>query len=183
MYFFMVYLPIYAVRQLGLSQSSSLTANSIALTALVVLAPMFGKLSDSIGRKPLLLVGAGGICVLSYPLFALLSARPSLPALIAVQLTIAVFVAVFTGPAPAALGELYPTSVRSSGMSLAYNGAVTIFGGFAPFISTWLVSRTGSNLAPVYYVVSSAVLSLTALAFMRETCPAVAATQRAGVRP
>jgi MFS transporter, MHS family, proline/betaine transporter len=54
-------------------------------------------------------------------------------------------------------------------MSLAYNGAVTVFGGFAPFIATWLVATTGDALAPAYYVVAAAVASLIALLFMKET--------------
>jgi MHS family proline/betaine transporter-like MFS transporter len=118
------------------------------------------------------LTGAIAICVMSYPLIALLTRWPSLPALLSVQVVIAVFIAVFTGPAPVALGELYPTSVRSSGMSLAYNIAAAVFGGFAPFISTWLIANTGDGLAPAYYVTVCAVLSLVALLFMKETAPA-----------
>jgi MHS family proline/betaine transporter-like MFS transporter len=94
---------------------------------------------------------------------------------------IAGLIAMVSGPAPAALAELYPTHVRSSGIALAYNSAVTIFGGFAPFISTWLIAKTGNKFAPAYYVVSAALLSLIALMFMRE--PAAAAAQRAGVSP
>lgn len=168
-YFFLVYMPTFAGRQLGLPQSGSLAANGIALAVLAILAPAFGKLSDRVGRKPLLLAGAASICVLSFPLIAVLARYPSLGLLICVQVVMAALIAVFTGPAPAALGELYPTRVRSSGMSLAYNGAVTVFGGFAPFISTWLIAKTGSSLAPAWYVAGSALASLIALAFMRET--------------
>jgi MHS family proline/betaine transporter-like MFS transporter len=81
----------------------------------------------------------------------------------------AILIAIFTGPAPAALGELYPTNVRSTGMSLAYNGAVAIFGGFAPFIATWMIAATGNNLAPAFYVVAAAVASLIAPLCMKET--------------
>ena len=168
-YFFLVYMPTYAVHVLGLPQSSSLVANSLALAVLMVLAPLSGSLSDKFGRKPLLLGGAGAVCILTPPLFTILADYPSLQTLIMVQVVMVAAIAVFTGPAPAALGELYPTGVRSTGLSLAYNGAVTIFGGFAPFISTWLVAKTGSNLAPAWYVVSAAALSIAALVFMRET--------------
>lgn len=168
-YFFLIYMPTYALRQLGLPQSSSLLANGIALAVLMLLAPVFGALSDKIGRKPLLLIGAAGICAASYPLIALLTVSPNLHTLIAVQVFMAILIAVFTGPAPAALGELYPTSVRSSGMSLAYNTAVTLFGGFAPFIATWPIAHTGSNLAPAYYVALAAAVSAVALLLMRET--------------
>jgi MHS family proline/betaine transporter-like MFS transporter len=168
-YFFLVYMPTYAQRQLGISQSNSLFANGVALVALTVLVPLFGALSDKLGRKPLLIIGAGAICVFSYPLIFLLTSVPTVAMLIAVQLIMAVLIAVFTGPAPAALGELFPTNVRSTGMSIAYNAAVAIFGGFAPFISTWLIAHTNNPLAPAAYVTAAAVISLAALIFMKET--------------
>ena len=168
-YFFLIYMPTYATRQLGLAQSASLLANGSGLLILMVLVPMFGSLSDRIGRKPLLVGSAAGIAILSYPLISVLAKFPGVGTLIGVQATMAVLIAAFTGPAPAALGELYPTHVRSTGMSLAYNGAVTIFGGFAPFIATWLIAATGNALAPAYYVVAAAVASLIALLFMKET--------------
>jgi MHS family proline/betaine transporter-like MFS transporter len=168
-YFFLIYMPTYATRQLGLAQSASLLANSAGLVILMVLVPMFGALSDRIGRKPLLVGSAAGIAVLAYPLISVLAKFPGVGTLMTVQAIMAVLIAAFTGPAPAALGELYPTHVRSTGMSLAYNGAVTIFGGFAPFIATWLIATTGNALAPAYYVVAAAVASLVALLFMKET--------------
>jgi MHS family proline/betaine transporter-like MFS transporter len=135
----------------------------------MVLALVFGHLSDRVGRKPLLLGAAAAIAILAYPLIAALTPPPAIGTLVVVQSSMAVLIAAFTGPAPAALGELYPTNVRSTGLSLAYNGAVTIFGGFAPFIATWLIAKTGNNLVPAFYVVASALLSLIALFFMRET--------------
>jgi MHS family proline/betaine transporter-like MFS transporter len=182
MYFFMVYLPTYATRQLRLPQSGSLFANSMALVVLAVLCPLFGRLSDTIGRKPLMLIGAGAIALLTYPAVSMLAQRPSLLMLSGVQLLMAVLIASFTGPAPAALAELYPPAVRSSGMSLAYNSAVTLFGGFAPFISTWLIAATGSNLAPAVYVVAAALLSFLALGFMKETAHYVADSLRTSVQ-
>ena len=168
-YFFLIYMPTYATRQLGLAQSASLLANSAGLGIVMVLAPVFGDLSDRTGRKPLLVGAAAGIAILAYPLIFVLAKFPAVGTLIGVQATMAVLIAAFTGPAPAALGELYPTQLRSTGMSLAYNGAVTVFGGFAPFIATWLIAATGNALAPAYYVVAAALASLIALLFMKET--------------
>jgi MHS family proline/betaine transporter-like MFS transporter len=85
-----------------------------------------------------------------------------------VQVILGILLAAFTGPAPAVLAEQFPTEVRSTGLSLAYNFAVTIFGGFAPLIVTWLIASTGSKLAPAYYVIAAAVVSFIALLFMHD---------------
>jgi hypothetical protein len=63
-----------------------------------------------------------------------------------------VFLSFFSGACPAVYSELLPTRVRYTALSIGYNIAVAVFGGFAPFIATWLIGVTGSNLAPSYYL-------------------------------
>lgn len=162
-YFFLVSMPTYAVRQLGVPQSASLLANSVGLVLIVVLAPVFGAWSDRVGRRPIMLVSALGILLVSWPLLFWLTNQPGAFNLVLAQIVFAVLIAGFSGPAPAAMAELYPPAMRSTGLSIAYNLAVTIFGGFAPFITTWLIARTGSALAPSWYVMLAAAISLTAL--------------------
>jgi MHS family proline/betaine transporter-like MFS transporter len=158
-YFFLIYMPTYAVRELKIAQSAALTANSAGLALLLVLAPCFGLLSDRIGRRILLLGAAAAIMLLTYPLLKWLSAAPSATALTLFQLTFALLIAIFTGAAPAAMSEVCPPQVRSTGVSIAYNFAVTIFGGFAPFIATWAIAATGNPLAPAWYVTAATALS------------------------
>jgi MFS transporter, MHS family, proline/betaine transporter len=158
-YFFLIYMPTYAVRQLHIPQSTALLANGIGLCVLLVLAPGFGALSDRIGRRPLLIGSAAAIGTRTYLLLALLSAPPSPLSLTLFQIAFAVLIAAFTGAAPAAMAEICPPEVRSTGVSIAYNFAVTIFGGFAPFIATWLIAKTGYPLAPAWYVTAATALS------------------------
>lgn len=162
-YFFLVTMPTYAVRQLGLPQSASLLANSVGLVLIVILAPVFGGWSDKVGRRPIMLAAALGILVSCWPLLSWLSSQPSVVNLVVAQTVFAVLIAGFSGPAPAAMAELYPPAMRSTGLSIAYNLAVTIFGGFAPFITTWLIVQTGSSLAPAWYVMLAAAISLATL--------------------
>ncbi|OJB26031.1 hypothetical protein BGV54_04605 [Burkholderia ubonensis] len=68
---------------------------------------------------------------------------------------------------PALLSEVFPVQTRTTGMSLAYNVGVTIFGGFGPFIIAWLIRVAGMKTAPSFYVMFAAVLSLAALAVLR----------------
>jgi MHS family proline/betaine transporter-like MFS transporter len=125
------------------------------------LNPVAGRLSDRIGRAHLVLTAAVGLAVLVYPLFRLLTARPELATLVAVQCGLAALLALFTGPAAALIGELFPPRVRSTGISIGYNLAVPIFGGFAPYFVTRL--DTGDHLAPAYYMMACAVPTLIAL--------------------
>ena len=140
----------------------------LALAVFVVLIPIWGALSDRIGRKPLLLLSAGGYVVLSYPLFMMASSGSAVLALVA-QLTMIVFLSFFSGPCPATYSELFPTRVRYTALSVGYNIAVAIFGGFAPFIATWLIKVTGSTLAPAYYLMAAAIISFVVILRIRET--------------
>ncbi|WP_199088805.1 MFS transporter [Bosea sp. ASV33] len=162
-YFFLVTMPTYAVRQLGVPQNASFLANSVGLVLIVILAPVFGAWSDKIGRRPIMLAAACGILLACWPLLFWLTHQPSVVNLVLAQIVFAVLIAGFSGPAPAAMAELYPPAMRSTGLSIAYNLAVTIFGGFAPFITTWLILQTGSALAPAWYVMLAAAISLTTL--------------------
>lgn len=162
-YFFFVYVPLYARTVLHLPLSTTLFSNSLALAFMLVVSPVAGHLSDRFGRYRVMMTAALAIVVLIVPGFDFLLSHPQAAALMAFQVASAVLAALFIGPAPAAIAELFPVGVRSSGIGVAYNCAVTIFGGFAPLIATGLVARTGNPLSPAWYVISSCGLSLMAL--------------------
>jgi hypothetical protein len=99
-----------------------------------------------------------------YPLFAWLAAEPSVSKLILVQALLSITLSGYYGPFGALIAALFPANVRSIGLSLAYNVAVMVFGGFGPLLVTWLIESTGSPLAPTYYVMSGLTLSIVAVA-------------------
>ncbi|WP_342361762.1 MFS transporter [Terrarubrum flagellatum] len=182
-YFFLIYMPTFAIRQLHLPQSTSFFASSVSLALLLALAPVFGALSDHIGRRPLLIGSALTIALLTYPALAMLTAAPGLWPLLLFQIVFAVLIAAFTGTAPAAIAEICPPEIRSTGTSIAYNLAVTIFGGFAPFIATWLIAATGTPLSPAWYVSAAICLGTAIVLFVRESesaAPAQATAPLAG---
>jgi MHS family proline/betaine transporter-like MFS transporter len=76
---------------------------------------------------------------------------------------------------PSALSELFPTHVRYTALSVGYNSAVMVFGGFAPFISTLLIKLSDSAMAPGFYVVFCAVISLSVALRLRARGPRLAA--------
>ncbi|MGU4703961.1 MFS transporter, partial [Burkholderia cepacia] len=109
-------------------------------------SPIVGRLADAWGRRVFLSGSALAILVLAWPMFSWINHAPGFASLIVFQAVFGVLIATYTGPILAAFAELFPTKVLSTGLSVAYNFAVTIFGGFAPFLITWLIARTGSNM-------------------------------------
>ena len=141
---------------------------TVASLVAIVLIPPLGALSDRIGRKPLLIAGSIGFAVFAYPLFLLLNTG-SLTAAITAHAALAAIESVFVCASLAAGAELFATRVRSSGYSIGYNLSVAVFGGTAPYVATWLVARTGNDLAPAFYVIAAAVVTLLTVLTMRET--------------
>ncbi|SOE80228.1 Predicted arabinose efflux permease, MFS family [Caballeronia arationis] len=168
-YVFIGYLPTFAVKQLKLPFGQSFTALIVGNLLLTVLSPIAGAWSDRIGRKGLSLWSLFVSLVIIYPLFAWLAAEPSVLRLVIVQAVLSITLSGYYGPFGALIAELFPTHIRSTGLSLAYNVAVMIFGGFGQFIVTWLIKTTESQLAPTFYVMAGIALSLIAVACIPAT--------------
>lgn len=165
-YALIIYLPIYVQKNMGFASSDAFAAALVGNFFLIGGCLLSGALSDRIGRRNMLRIGALLILVAAYPLLAWLDSVRTPMALIAVQSAMCGLVALFVGSAPAALSEIFPTAVRSSGMSLSYNTAVTILGGFAPALLTWISYSTGVSHAPALYAMAAAVIALIAISFL-----------------
>jgi len=113
---------------------------------------------------------------MAYPLFLFLQTHPSFLGLLVVQAIAQAVLTLYTGVISTILSEMFPTNVRYTALSVSYGFAVAIFGGFAPYISTFLVKVTENPLAPSFYVMAAALISGIAVSFVRErhTEPALA---------
>jgi MHS family proline/betaine transporter-like MFS transporter len=158
-----LYMPTYAIRELGLSPVGGFLATMLAGAIQVVMIPLVGALSDKLGRLPIATVATIGMLITAHPLFAWLVAVPTIKSLLFVEGVIGVFVAAYTGAIPALISELFPIRVRTTAVSMSYSVAVAIFGGFAPFLIAWLIDITGNNLAPGFYLMFAAAVSLVAV--------------------
>ena len=167
-YILLTYMPTYVSETLGIPLTQALLSNAIGLVVLMALIPFTAALSDRIGRKPLLIAFSALIALLTYPLF-LLASTQVLAFIVLAQVLFGVIISLFSGPGPAALVEMFPTNVRYSALGVSYNIAVAAFGGTAPFIATYLISRTGSNFSPGFYLIAAAVITLIVVSTMKET--------------
>ncbi len=168
-YVLMIFLPTYVQRSdtYNFSAQQAFGASLIGNIPFVIGCVAFGALSDRVGRRRSLFLSAALLLILVLPLFHWLKAAPTLPTLIVVQCIVCILVASFVGVAPAALSEIFPTGVRSTGTSLVYNGAFTVFGGFAPMILSWLREQPGASIyGPAWYVMLAAAVALAAIPFL-----------------
>jgi MHS family proline/betaine transporter-like MFS transporter len=166
-YVILFYIPTYVVKYLHMTQREGFTSGVVSGVVLMVMAPVFGALSDKVGKRRILSVAALVILVASYPLFSHLNRSPDLATLLTFQVIFGLLIAAYTGPILALFTEMFPSRVRTTGLSLAYNGAVTIFGGFASFIITWLTQHTGDAESAAYYIIFAAVVSLLGMLLMK----------------
>lgn len=165
---FLVVLPSYAAATLhlaaGLAQWLSFTANAV-FTATI---PLFGLLSDRLGRRVVMLTGAALILVLSYPLFLAINGGSS-GLMFACAAVAGAAVAMMAGPGPAMLAELFPARIRVTGLGFGYALSAAAFGGTAALIVGGLKVLTGDPLAAAYYPIIGGVVSLICLSMLRRT--------------
>jgi len=162
-YVLQLYMPMYAVQQLHIPAAASFGVVVLNGGLQFLLSPVMGAWSDRVGSIRIMLTTSVLMGLLIYPMFALLQNHPTIGWLLLLQGTAGIFKAAYSGPMPALMSEIFPASVRSTGLSIGYSLGVTIFGGFAPVIIETFIHLTGDKLAPSYYVLLAAVLSGTSL--------------------
>jgi MFS family permease len=166
-YITFTYLVTYATVTLKLPIHDAFLVQMAGAALMVVLMPLMGALSDRIGRRGMTIASLIGYLAVLYPLYAWLTDGPSVQKLLVTQVVVCLFVAMFFSVFSTVMAELFPPQVRSVGMSMAYNIAVMVFGGFAQFIVTWLIRSTGSPMAPAFYVMFGVTLGVIASFFIQ----------------
>jgi MHS family proline/betaine transporter-like MFS transporter len=162
------YLPTYATTYLHLPMNDAFTALGVAIMVTVLLIPLFGSLSDKIGRRPILLGSSFIYLILIYPLFSWVGTDPTLSKLLVVEMTCCILLGAYFGVFAAAVAELFPIAIRSSGLGISYNLTVMVFGGFAQFIVTWLIEVLETPVAIAYYLSAAIAISVIAAYFYED---------------
>ncbi|WP_081430672.1 MFS transporter [Pseudenterobacter timonensis] len=162
------FMPSYLATEMHYSRLDAYAITTLGLFAIAVMVPFMGHLSDKLGRKPLMLAGCAGFILFTYPALMLM-ARGDMLSAVAAMIVLGTFIAAFDGACNAAMAELFPTSVRYGGMSIAYNVAVAFFGGITPWFSAWLLTATGNPFSPAFYVMGAALITFLTILRARET--------------
>jgi len=161
-----VFMPVYVQKAFGVAPSNAFIAALVGNVFMVIACVVSGSLSDRIGRKQMLIISAVLLAVAVHPLLWMIQASQTVGTAILVQSGFCIITGLFVGVAPAALSEIFPTRFRATGMSLCYTIAITVFGGFAPAILTWL-AQNGSPIAPAWYVTAAGIVAFIAIPFLR----------------
>lgn len=167
-YTLLVYLESYLTQVLDISRESALLRIcGVLLVMMVVILPL-GALSDRIGRKPLLLTSGLGFLLGSYPAFWLLS-RGNPGAVLLGLAMIGFFLVCYLAVVGSTLPAIFDTQVRYAGFAISYNVSTSLFGGTAPLMIGLLLSRTGNDLMPAFYLMAAAAISIVPIMLIAET--------------
>ncbi|WP_434771538.1 MFS transporter [Pseudomonas entomophila] len=159
-YMFTTYFSTYLQLVGHLTRAQSLLVSTVALLFAALACPLAGAFSDRVGRRKTIGFTCLWVMLCVFPAYWLASSGSVAAAIVGVVLL--AIGALLSGVVTAALlSETFPTRTRYTASAITYNVAYTLFGGTAPLVATWLISATGSSLAPAFYLV---VIALVAMA-------------------
>jgi MFS transporter, MHS family, proline/betaine transporter len=168
--FYLIFVYIIAWLKLfaDVGASVALQINSLNMAILLCVILAVSRISDRIGRKPILVGAAIGLLLFSWPLMALMQTGDIYYIFLG-QLGFALLMGAYGAVNPIAICEIFPRNVRCSAVSAAYNIAFGVAGGTAPAVATWLIELTGNASVPAIYIMAGAAISAIAALSVRES--------------
>ncbi|MEX0173017.1 MFS transporter [Streptomyces sp. LMG1-1-1.1] len=162
------FLLVYVTTHLGLPKSTALNAVLIGSAVHFVTIPLWGALSDRIGRRPVTLIGSTGMAIWAFVFFGLVDSKSFVVIALAVTAGLLLHGAMY-GPQAAFISEMFDTKVRYSGASMGSQLASIIAGALAPIIAVELLKDYGSSTPISVYLCAAAVITTITVAVTRET--------------
>ncbi|MNZ13583.1 Proline/betaine transporter [compost metagenome] len=166
-YLVLTFASTYMSNTLKFDSGTTLLYVFVASLSAALVMPLGGAFTDRYGRKPFLMV-IGTLATLAMYWFFKTAPGATPATLFWPLMAVAILFGLYASSTYALMSELLPTRIRSTGIAVAYNIPVAVFGGSAPLISTWLIKVTGDITAPWYFYVATGVASLLALVVLRK---------------
>ncbi len=157
-YMWAVAAPSYAITVRGVPPTGALWAGVFANVVFLIALPLWGIVSDRIGRKPVLFIAIAGLLLLSFPLNAMVG-HEAWQLFVAMSIAL-IFMAGFSSIGPAVYAEIFPTRIRAVGVGVPYSIAVAAFGGTAPYLQTLFAGNGHPSLFIVYGIVLMVISAL-----------------------
>ena len=167
-YAYTIYLQKFLVNTSGFDRATASQIMTVALGIMLLIQPLAGRLSDKIGRKPLMIFFGASATLLTYPIFTTLETVRSVPAAFALVMTCLIMVTGYSSINAIIKAEMFPAHIRALGVALPFAIANVIFGGSAEYVALYL-KGAGHERWFYIYISSLAALSLIAYIRMRET--------------
>ncbi|MFF7941456.1 MFS transporter [Nocardia gamkensis] len=166
-YTLLTYQPTYLQNTIGMGESATTAMMLLGQLVMMVVLPFFGRLSDSVGRRPMWLFSLMGLAVLAVPMYWLMGQGTAwaIIGFIVLGLLYVPQLSTISSTFPA----IFPTHVRYAGFALAYNVSTAVFGGTAPLLNEAVIEATGWTLFPALYMVGASLIGLVAWNYLRET--------------
>ena len=166
-YLLFVYAATWVAQTTPVARATALDLTTLSILTFLAVAPLAAWASDRFGRKLMLVAGMSACLLLAHPLAELMQ-RGDLASIAAGQMTFAALLALYMASIPAAMCEMFPHDVRVSAVSIGYGLAYALFGGTAPAVAVWLMSRTGNEVALAWYIIAVTTVSLTIALMTRD---------------
>ncbi|MBU1232931.1 MAG: MFS transporter [Proteobacteria bacterium] len=167
-YTIFIYNPLWMQKFSHTTKSYSLEINSLALVVAILAMLLSSRLSNTFGRKPLLITATAGLTLFSYPLYKMMLSSIPYHLLIG-QTVFGLFIGIFMGVIGVVMVELFDKRVRMSAVSVSFNLCFAIFGGTAPMVATWLIHTTHDNISIAWYLSAASGISLLTALTLPET--------------
>ncbi|MFF3566747.1 MFS transporter [Nocardia jiangxiensis] len=164
----LVFMNIYLTTYLGYSKSNTFWIMGAINLFVALLMPLFGALSDRVGRKRVIAIGFLGYAILVLPTMIAMD-QGSFALAVGAMVVLALPMPIVQSVTYPTYAEQFPTRVRYTGLSLSFNIGTIVGGGLTPYLATYLIDRTGSLLTPGFLLIVAVVLALIALATIRDS--------------
>ncbi|PIT40828.1 MFS transporter [Snodgrassella alvi] len=162
------YMTTFAINTLELNPAVAQISTVLGGIMMFLFSLLAGFLADKYGRKSIMLWPRVALMLLIVPMFYMLVKTESVAMLLLVTMTVTLLTGMSGASSLVAIPEMMPIALRATGVSLIYAIGVTLFGGTAQFVLTWLIEHFGA-VSPAYYVVVTSVFSIIAMLMMPET--------------